>query len=219
MLDQENRKTISSNGSKPSRSCYIRGKMNGMRFASGGTIKEVITMFRVMLVCFSTILLSTSLAFATVDNTGMYGVYTGTLFSTAASTELTIEIGDDISHHSLSGTDLYVYVAPDTASWGGVWTSSSDWISYFGVNTGFADSVVFAQDTADWLTSGLVTFDNALSFLLTGSIHYKYGSGNIGTHFYSGTFTRATPLPGALFLLGSGLLGLAGIRHRFFGTL
>ena len=46
-------------------------------------------------------------------------------------------------------------------------------------------------------------------------VSYSYGLGDIGTPGMAGSFTPSpVPLPGAVWLLSSGLVGLIGISRR-----
>jgi hypothetical protein len=111
--------------------------------------------------------------------------------------DFTIEFND-------SDNDNTVTVG-DVISFSGLETYDND----TGVVTGSWDTVV---DLLDITVSGLQLLD--LNTATTGW-DFSGPSGNLNTtpnHSYTAT---VVPLPGAVWLLGSGLIGLVGLRRKF----
>ena len=76
----------------------------------------------------------------------------------------------------------------------------------------FSDGAVLANIIVNSTIPGLSTSFTA------DSVTLSYGGGTLPCNGFDANIelqTRAVPLPGAVWLLGSGLLGLAGVRKRF----
>ena len=152
----------------------------------------------------------------------------------------TIEFGSVSDGTYLDGGAWYAYV-PDGLfdySWARGWTDGDgDSNRYQGVALG-SQSFLFLNSSytwstltsLDWSTSGAVqaninanqlrwltavtiTFDDAFnSFVMSG---WAKNKGETSLVAVNEIFTRrATPIPGAVWLLGSGLAGLVGMRRR-----
>ena len=159
-----------------------------------------------------------------IDTTSLYGTYTGELAYTNVFTgevgetqTYQITIGNDSLQQNLEGNQYYLYVPETIESFSEDWQvdweevngrsnsyiahlENSNFLAFTNANhQAFAASLYFAEDFASFLFSNAITLNdtNGLSILTT-----------------TGTLS-ATPVPGAVWLLGSGLLGLVGLRRRF----
>lgn len=174
-------------------------------------------MKKIAFMCLVSLLAFSGVAQASIDNTRMYGEFTGTLTDVDGPRSVNITLGDDPTQHYADGADLYIYVAPNAENWGTQWTDSDGDINNFmGALSPLENAFTFTDSGPSWSTLGLVSFANdMMSFILTGS---SMGIDNSG-HFYSSTLSgdwerSATPIPGALWLLGTGLVGLVGLRRK-----
>ena len=98
------------------------------------------------------------------------------------------------------------------------WYNGSLPISVVGFPTSLMDLAVWLPSSNpafdsenDWFSAGIITFGEDFSFFDLEVMDYDCGLGIFET--VSGRFS-ATPIPGAVWLLGSGIVGLAGLRRR-----
>ncbi len=110
------------------------------------------------------------------------------------------------------------------------WTETSDYTTFqtivTGATTSIGSSSVTGAASNGWVTwnlTGLTSAmysDGILSIALKedtlGGFHlFDSRTGTAGNAPYLSVSTAAVPIPGAVWLLGSGLLGLVAIRRRF----
>lgn len=174
-------------------------------------------MKKVIFICLMTLFVFSGIAQASIDNTGMYGDFTGTLTDGYGPRSVNITLGNDPDQHYADGSDFYIYVAPSKDNWSTQWLDSDGDLNTFMASLHPVENAFSFTDSGPaWSTLGLITFaGDMMSFVLTGS---SMGIDNSGTFYsspVSGNWERsATPIPGAFWLLGSGLLGLVGLKRR-----
>jgi len=104
--------------------------------------------------------------------------------------------------------DAYAWNPNSDTSWTThtVSMDSSNWVAWPNQNAG---SMTWAQILASYNDIGLVFADGSGNFTNNNYLSFK-GSGTIGIDNFG-----AVPLPPAVWLLGSGLIGLVAMRRRF----
>lgn len=156
---------------------------------------------------------------------------------------MTIEFGGNSPSHQLDEPNLYFYVPDEsgggTSAWAQSWYDGESTcyttafneglnkINFLDTSTDFPSLAVFSEDWSsaaaalqtaqdlnlDWFTIGSILFDNDYSTATLSGLTWD-GDGE-PVEGISATFSRAaTPLPGAIWLLGSGIVGLAGFRRK-----
>ena len=195
-----------------------------------------LTLFAVMAVALMTITCATGASAALSEAQG--------LFSSNEVPGLTVEIVNSGSLTDLDPMNIVAYApasASGTRSmWSIPWISDITGPSaYSGYNSDdftvhvlnsdktFASSAIFtalswstpanalisaATLGLNWFTVGVVSFDPTYnSFTFSG---FDWRGNGTEVIEIAGSFTRVTPIPGAVWLLGSGLVGLVGLRRK-----
>ncbi|QJB55369.1 hypothetical protein [Pseudodesulfovibrio sp. zrk46] len=183
-------------------------------------------MKRILILCFVAVIAFASAAHASVetyDGTNLYGTYSGALTYTNVLTgvaepsqDFQITIGNDASLQNLEGNNYYLYVpeliAGPSDDWQVDWEDSNDrsnayiahmendhFLGFTNANhQAFSASLLFAKDFSSFFFTNVITQADASGMLIRAT------TGNM----------NATPIPGAALLLGSGLLGLVGLRRK-----
>ena len=156
----------------------------------------------------------------------------------------TVELGSDALSHQLEMPSMYFYAPDvelgHNAVWQREWVDGEGDTSYtHALNDGvyaimFLDTSHSFSSAAtlvdmdwstpeaalasagslglDWFTVGWLYFGGDYSTVLFEG--YSWDGGSSAVESISDSFTRATPIPGAIWLLGSGIVGLAGLRRK-----
>lgn len=156
------------------------------------------------------------------DATASYGYWEGVItitdmFTNASHNEtVSLVIGGDSSlYHGLSAG--YFYLLSGSPYWMGATTDTAGYdLAYSGMLTS-GTSLLFHEGSlaGSYVSSLLITFaDDFMSFTIS-VLENGVEDGAVISNSITGTFNRVhSPIPGAAWLLGTGLLGLVGLRKR-----
>lgn len=151
------------------------------------------------------------------DPSQLYGEWTGSIVVGDTISGYSLTIGDDATAHDPDNlTDGYFYLPSS-------FVSSSDTYTILGstpeatyttiINNGMVDTITYIESAVNgWYTFLTLIFNTELDELNLTGFTYDLSDGSsesIGAHL-----TRATPIPGAVWLLASGLVGLVGLRRK-----
>ncbi len=180
--------------------------------------KQPLLLFTFLLV----FLVGTASADLLGDRSDLYGDWTGTITFTDLVTgasfdqSLAFTVGSDGTQ--VQGPTTGYFYFPTTGNmWTGTFPDGSGGQAYY--NAGVASGDVFsfyAGVFGSWSASAIfsVASDLMSATLFDGNASWLSGSTYLA-YALTGTFSKVhTPIPGAVWLLGSGVLGLLGFRRK-----
>jgi hypothetical protein len=213
-------------GGIPLKDAANQGKEVFMRLRRKQILALLLSLLIAIFLASEALAYQTGYEFQIYGNTNVPTVSLENLSTLADITEFTMTIGntaynfDSASNVVVGSVDSYALVTPDTNSSGGV---RSNFVNY--TFSGFDPGEVFKFDTdVDRDNSNTsenytkVLFNNGAAPNSQLTVVFSDGSTLIGTlPDYSGgapyVYSQVVPLPPAVLLLGSSLLGLMGIRR------
>ena len=154
--------------------------------------------------------------------TDIYGYMTGHLDPSATTGSLSLVIYGDLG----STPDRYDEIFVGSFSVPQIDIYETDWYGMSDLNL-FLQSgnywIAFEVRTGDTYVGGMPRYSpNPLNgyafFSLSSSSWADWNSTDLGFQVYGQTDNPAVPIPGPVWLLGSGLLGLTGLRRKFKHT-
>ncbi|QJB58307.1 VPLPA-CTERM sorting domain-containing protein [Pseudodesulfovibrio sp. zrk46] len=174
------------------------------------------------LILFSTVSVAMAALSPIDDNTAFFGRYSGivtyeNLDNSFSQMEMSVEFGPDSKLVDFDLNGGYLWVPESGVAWGGKGILMNK--SY--PNTyGYVENLIytkFINTLQGWSIEGPTVFQDKhpefgyMSFFFDGTF-----TQSLGEFAVSGTFdkTSPTPIPGAVWLLGSGLVGLVGFRRK-----
>lgn len=183
-----------------------------------------------MLALFALALLAPGTALAMMQPNPFAGDYTGNIHIVGEGnfSPYALTLGTDLGGMTFSETSGYLFVPAPTDT--GVIPSGPYDMGLFSgsVNTslGPGDNQIHYKAYYEYPAGSQMTFEGTLSFYpivletsglsvyqafcINGTITNSLGTATT----VSGSFARATPIPGAIWLLGSGMVGLIGLRRK-----